>query len=382
MDATMTTIPWLDLTRQCQQLKDHVGAVFGEVLAKGSFILGPFVESFENDFARYVGSRYCVGLNSGTSALQLALLACAVGPGDEVITVPASWISTCWAISYVGARPVFVDIAPQTRGMDPNLVERAISARTRAILPVHLYGQPVDIAALEKIADRHGLALIEDACQAHGAFWNGRHMGTFGRAGCFSFYPGKNLGAFGEAGALVTDDGDLAARVRRLRDHAQSSRHVHDEIGFNMRMEGIQGAVLGVKLPHLPRWSEARRRICRRYSAAWNGLPGLQVPVDQPGYLPGCHIYGLRCPDRKSLQDYLAARNIQTTIHYPTSIHLQPAYRDLGYRAGDFPEAEALFREVVTMPLFPEMRDDEVERVVAAVRDWALAHGQAGQHAA
>jgi dTDP-4-amino-4,6-dideoxygalactose transaminase len=382
MDAPVTTIPWLDLTRQCQQLKDTIGAVFGEVIAKGSFILGPFVDSFENEFARYVGSKHCVGLNSGTSALQLALLACAVGPGDEVITVPASWISTCWAISYVGARPVFVDIDPQTRGMNPELVEQAIGTRTRAILPVHLYGQPVDIAALQTIADRHGLALIEDACQAHGAFWNGRHMGTFGRAGCFSFYPGKNLGAFGEAGAVVTDDSALAAHVRRLRDHAQSSRHVHDEIGFNMRMEGIQGAVLGVKLPHLSRWSEARRHICQRYTAAWEGLPGLHVPVSRTGAVPGCHIYGLRCSERQSLQDYLAARNIQTSTHYPTPIHMQPAYRHLGYREGDFPEAEALFREVVTMPLFPELRDDEVTHVIAAVRDWALAHDQAERDAA
>jgi len=367
------TIPWLDLGRQYRGLREKLLPTLDELMCRGGFILGPYVERFETEFARFVGSRHCVGLNSGTSALHLALVACGVGAGDEVITVPATWISTSWAICYVGARPVFVDIDPATYCMDPERIEAAITARTKAILPVHLYGQPADMDRINAIADRHGVAVIEDACQAHAASLAGRHLGTFGRVGCFSFYPGKNLGAYGEAGAVVTDDEAVAARIRRLRDHAQVSRHVHDEIGFNMRMEGIQGAVLGIKLPHLRDWTERRRRIGLRYSTAWSGLAGLTVPAEQPGGLHARHIYALRCEQRPLLQEHLSRQGVQTTVHYPTPLHLQPAFAYLGHRPGDFPEAEALCRTEVTVPLFPEMTDEEVTRVVGAVCSWAEA---------
>ena len=376
------TIPWLDLTRQYCALRAELLPVLDQLMARGSFILGPYVEQFERDFARAVGSAHCVGLNSGTSALHLALLASGVGPGDEVITVPATWISTSWAISHIGARPVFVDIAPGSYCMDPAQVEAAITARTRAILPVHLYGHAADMPALCAIAERYGLPVIEDACQAHAATLAGRPLGTFGDIGCFSFYPGKNLGAFGEAGAIVTDDAVVAERIRRLRDHAQVQRHVHVEIGFNMRMEGIQGAVLGLKLPHLESWTAARRRIAERYETAFGQLPALIPPKEQPGARCNRHIYALCCEQREALREHLARQNIQTAVHYPTPVHLQPAYQHLGYKPGDFPTSERLCRSELTLPMFPELTDNEVERVIDAVRSWAAAQGSQARVAA
>ncbi len=365
------TIPWLDLARQYRALRSELVPVLDQLMARGSFILGPYVEQFERDFALSVGAAHCVGLNSGTSALHLALLACGVGPGDEVITVPATWISTSWAISHVGARPVFVDIDADSYCMDPAQVEEAITPRTRAILPVHLYGHAADMPALCAIGDRHGLPVIEDACQAHGATLAGRGLGTFGRVGCFSFYPGKNLGAFGEAGAVVTAESEIADRIRRLRDHAQSERHVHTEIGFNMRMEGIQGAVLGVKLPHLRDWTAARRRIGYQYEAGLGGMPGLTLPREQLGTRCNRHIYALCCENRDGLREHLAGQNIQTAIHYPTPVHLQPAYRHLGYKPGSFPVSERLGRTEITLPMFPELTGAEVETVIDAVTTWA-----------
>ncbi len=377
MNAT-DTVAWMDLTRQYRSLRDEMLGVLDDCMACGAFILGPYVERFEAEFARWVGARHCVGLNSGTSALHLALLACGVAPGDEVITVPATWISTTWAVSYAGARPVYVDIDPATYGMDPERIEAAITPRTRAILPVHLYGQPCDMTEILRIADRHGVVVIEDAAQAHGATLGGRYAGTFGRAGCFSFYPGKNLGAYGESGAVVTDDDQLAARIRRLRDHAQLSRHVHNELGYNMRMEGVQGAVLGVKLPHLSGWIAARRGVAERYQAAWRGLDGLKLPAVRPGAAHAWHIYALCCEDRGDLARYAAEHGVQTSVHYPTPVHLQPAYEHLGYRRGDFPVSEWLFGAELTMPLYPELTDEEVCRVIDVVCQWSAARAPAG----
>jgi dTDP-4-amino-4,6-dideoxygalactose transaminase len=364
-------IPWLDLTRQYVELRPQLLPVLDELMRRGNFILGPYVERFEQDFARYVGARHCVGLNSGTSALQLALLACGVGSGDEVITVSATWISTSWAISYVGAVPIYVDVEPATFCMDPEQVEWAITPQTKAIVPVHLYGQPADMPAICAVAERHGLPVIEDACQAHATTLGGRHVGTFGRVGCFSFYPGKNLGAYGEAGAIVTDDAPLAQRVRRLRDHAQVSRHVHAEIGYNMRMEGMQGAVLGVKLPHLPRWTEARRQIARIYEDGLAGVEDLHLPCERPGARYNYHIYPLCSERREALREHLARWGVATAVHYPTPVHLQPAYHHLGYRPGDLPVTEALCRSQVTLPMFPELTEAEARRVVEAVVAWA-----------
>jgi dTDP-4-amino-4,6-dideoxygalactose transaminase len=376
-------IPFLDLEAQNRSIWPEIQATLAPVLAEAQFILGPAVESFEANFAQYLGVRHCVGLNSGTSALHMALLACDVGPGDEVITTPATWISTAWAISYVQARPVFVDIDPVTYTLDPDLVERAITPRTRAILPVHLYGQAADLEALSRLADKHGLALIEDAAQAHGAKFHGRCVGTFGRAGCFSFYPGKNLGAFGEGGCVVTNDADIARRVRCLRDHAQEGRHHHVAIGYNTRMEGIQAAVLDAKLPHLDGWNAARARHSHRYHTLLADLPGLALPEaprpeahvwhlfvvlargsengdrthDFRGPVP---VFGAGC-QRDELRSSLAKRGIATGVHYPTPVPFQPAYAHLGHQPGDFPVAEDLMQNCLSLPLFPELTEEQIQ---------------------
>lgn len=370
-ESTTDLVPVFDLTRQYQSLRADLLETIDRVLSSGSYILGRFVSEFENDFARFVGAAHCVGTNSGTSALHLALLAAGVTRGHEVITTPATWISTSWAISYVGARPVFVDIDSRTCCLDPNRIESAISPRTKAILVVHLYGQPADMAAITSLADRYGLAVIEDAAQAHGARIAGQHVGTFGRVGCFSFYPTKNLGATGEAGAIVTDDTAIADQVRRLRDHGQTSRHVHGEIGFNMRMEAMQAAVLSVKLRRLGEWLSARRFIAQAYRQSWCGLSGLQIPFEASGTSHAWHVFGLRSARRDELAAHLHSRGVATAVHYPTPVHLQPAYRSLGCRRGDFPIAERLSDEELTIPLFPELTTAEMNRVVESVCEWS-----------
>src|ERR1700736_4483271 len=332
-------VPFLDLNAHHAPLREEFDRAIGEVIDSGACAGGVFVEKFEAELAAFCRCQHAIGLGSGTEALWLALLACGIGPGDEVITVPNTFMATAEAITYCAARPVFVDVDERTYTMDPAGLEKALSKRTKAIIPVHLFGQPADMDPILEFARKHGLFVIEDAAQAHGAEYKGKRAGTLGRAGCFSFYPGKNLGAYGEAGAVVTDDDALAQRVRRLRDHAQVSRHVHNEIGFNMRMEGVQGAVLGIKLPHLQGWTDARRRMAARYQAAWSGLPGLCVPAELPGACHARHIYALRCEQRPQLQEYLAGLGVQTTVHYPTPLHLQPAYSFLGHRQGDFPSA-------------------------------------------
>jgi len=324
---------------------------------------GRFIAEFEKSFAAYCGVKYAVATNNGTSALHMALLACGIGPGDEVITTPATWISTAWAISYVQAKPVFVDIDPVTYTLDPELVERAITPRTRAMLPVHLYGQAADLAALSRLADKYGLALIEDAAQAHGAKYAGRCAGTIGRAGCFSFYPGKNLGAFGEAGCVVTDDPAIAQRIHCLRDHGQERRHHHVAIGYNTRMEGMQAAVLDAKLPHLDSWNGARRSHSVVYRRLLADLPGLILP-EAPK--PDAHVWHLfvvrtRGRYRDELRALLTERGIATGIHYPTPVPFQPAYAHLGYKPGDFPVAEDLMHNCLSLPMFPELTREQIE---------------------
>lgn len=368
---TKTTVPFLDLKAHTRSIWSDVEPAMRAVVEDAAFVLGPAVERFEKRFADYVGAAHCVGVNNGTSALHLALLAAGVGPGDEVVTTPHSWISTTWAISYVGAKPVFADVDPVTYTLDPERVRAAITPRTKAILPVHLYGQAADLDALSAIAAGRGLALVEDAAQAHGATWNGRRVGSVGRAGCFSFYPGKNLGAFGEGGAVVTSDAAMAERIRRLRDHAQDGRHHHVEIGFNMRMEGLQGAVLDVKLRHLDAWSAARRRHAARYGELLAGVPGLVLPRAPK---PEAHVHHLyvvlvKGHDRERVRHALAERGIQTGVHYPTPIPLQPAYAHLGHRPGDFPIAEEIMKTCVSLPMYPELTDAQTEAVATALRD-------------
>jgi dTDP-4-amino-4,6-dideoxygalactose transaminase len=364
-------VPFLDLRDHNRSVRSEVRAALDPVLDEAQFILGPAVERFEERFAAYLDARHCVGLNNGTTALHLALLACGVGPGDEVITTPATWISTSWAISYVGARPVFVDVDPVTFTLDPALAEWAITPRTKALLPVHLYGQAADLDALKNIADRRGLALVEDAAQAHGARFNGQRVGTVGRVGCFSFYPGKNLGAFGEGGCIVTDDDAIARRIRCLRDHAQDGRHHHVEIGFNARMEGMQGAVLGAKLAHLDDWNDARARHATRYHELLAGVPGVTLPqAPRPeGHVWHLYVVMIHGRDREDVRQALAQRGVATGVHYPTPVPFQPAYASLGHRPGDFPVTEQLMERCVSLPMYPELRPEQIEYVAAAVAD-------------
>jgi dTDP-4-amino-4,6-dideoxygalactose transaminase len=364
------TVPFLDIPAENRGIWVELQEAIDQVVSRAEFILGPAVVRFEEDFAEYLGARFCVGLNNGTSALHLALKACNLGPGDEVITTPHTWISTSWAISYVGAKPVFVDIDPVTYNIDPARIERAITPRTRAILPVHLYGQACDMDSLMRIARQHNLLLIEDAAQAHGAMSNRKRVGTFGHVGCFSFYPGKNLGAFGEAGAVVTNDENLAKRIRRLRDHAQDGRHRHVELGYNARMEGIQGAVLAVKLHHLDSWNAARARHARRYCDLLSGTPNLQLPRCPQADGHVWHLFAVLVQgiDRSRLQKQLAEQGVATAVHYPTPVPLQPAYADLGHKPGDFPVAEDVMGQCLSLPMFAALRDEQIDFVAATLK--------------
>jgi len=361
-------IPFLDLKAQYKSIKSEIDSAVLGVLESTQFVLGENVAAFEREFASYCGVAHGIAVNSGTSALHLALLAAGVGPGDEVVTIPFTFVATVSAICYTGATPVFVDIEPRSFTMDPSKLEQAITPRTKAILPVHLYGQMADMGAILEIANRHGIPVIEDACQAHGAEYNGRRAGSLGASGCFSFYPGKNLGAYGEGGIMVTNDDAQAKKVRMLRDWGQEKRYHHVLKGFNYRMEGIQGAILSVKLRYLEAWTEARRARAREYDALLKDSETVKAPAQLPGRRHVYHIYAVRSADRDGLQQLLQADGVQTGLHYPIPVHLQEAHADLGYTAGDFPESEAAANEVLSLPIFPELTSSQVEQVVTAVR--------------
>jgi dTDP-4-amino-4,6-dideoxygalactose transaminase len=361
-------VPFMDLRAQYLRLRDEILHALDETAESTAYCLGPKVAAFEQDFAAYAGAKHCVAVNSGTSALHLALIAAGVGAGDEVITVPMTFIATTWAISYVGAKPVFVDVDPVTYTMDPAKVEAQLTTRTRAILPVHLYGQPADLGPLLEIGRRHGIPVIEDAAQAHGAQYRGKPIGGQGLCGCFSFYPGKNLGAYGEGGAVTTNDDRAAARMKALRDHAQGKRYHHEEIGFNYRMDGFQGAILGIKLKHLEKWTEGRIFLAERYQKALAGLP-LQLPKVGADRRHVWHLFVALHPRRDAIRAALEARGIQTGLHYPIPVHLQKAYEHLGHRPGDFPVSERVGRECFTLPLFPEMTIQQHDLVCQALAD-------------
>jgi dTDP-4-amino-4,6-dideoxygalactose transaminase len=361
-------VPYFDLKAQYLSLRDEVLAALDETCKRASFILGEDVASFEREFAAFCEVDHCVALNSGTSALHLALVGAGVTSGDEVITTANTFIATLEAISYTGARPVLVDIDPVTGNIDPDLVEDAITPRCRAIIPVHLYGRPADLDALDEIARRRGLALIEDACQAHGARFQGRRIGGFGLAAAFSFYPGKNLGAYGEGGALTTNDGSLAELARSLRSHGESRRYYHDHVGFNYRMDGFQGAVLRVKLRHLEAWTERRRAIARLYRHLLQDAR-IDLPQDDPRGECVYHLFTAWVDERDQVRAALEARGVQTAIHYPRPVHLQDAYAWLGHGPGSFPHTERACERVLSLPFFPEMSDAQVEAAALALRD-------------
>jgi dTDP-4-amino-4,6-dideoxygalactose transaminase len=363
-------VPFVDLKAQYKAISDEVTAAIHGVLDSCQFGLGSEVSSFEKEFAAYCEVNEAIGVNSGTSALHLALLAAGVGPGDEVITVPFTFVATAAAIHYTGATPIYVDIDPNTFCMDPAKLDAAITSKTRAIVPVHLYGQPADMDPINKVARECGLVVIEDAAQAHGAKYKRRPVGSLANMACFSFYPGKNLGAYGEGGLITTDNPDYAKRIRMLRDWGAEEKYHHVLKGYNYRMEAMQGAVLRVKLRHLEKWTEARRSVARRYDEAFSGSE-VRAPRSTQENRHVYHIYAVRSPARARWQQELSDRGIQTGIHYPIPVHLQPAYAEAKWRKGDLPHAEMAAKEVLSLPIFPELREVQQNEVIQAVLDVA-----------
>ncbi len=350
-------------------MREELIAVIQEVIDNSAFAGGPYVARFEQDFAPFCGTSHAIGVGNGTDALWLTLLALGVGAGDEVITVPMTFIATAEAISFCGAKPVFVDIDERTYTMNPELLERAITPRTKAIIPVHLFGQPADMDPILEIARRHGLHVVEDACQAHGAEYNGRRAGSMGIAGCFSFYPGKNLGALGEAGAVVTNGDELKNKIQMLRDHGQAKKYYHAVIGWNGRMDGIQGAALRVKLKYLERANEARRANARLYDQQLAGIQELVLPVEAAYARHVYHLYVVRLPRRDQILQAMANRGIACAIHYPMPLHLQQAYQGLGYSKGSFPVAERCAEEVLSLPMYPELSAEQIRTVVRELKN-------------
>lgn len=372
---TTDPIPYLDLPAQLRGLRQEIDAAIARTLDRCSFCLGPDVVQFEKDFATFVGAEHCIAFNSGTSALHVAMRLLNVGPGDEVITTPFTFIATSWAITYVDAKPVYVDIDDASFNLDPKLIGPAITSHTKAVMPVHLYGHPFDVDAILAICRQHNLPLVEDAAQAHGAKYKGRKVGTFGAMSGFSFYPGKNLGACGEGGALVIPRGESALdqRARSLREHGSTVRYYHDEIGYNYRMEGFQGAVLGVKLKHLQQWTNERRRVAHRYHELLANTP-LQLPHEQTEVESAWHLYVVRHSRRDELKKHLEASGVGCALHYPLPLHLQKAYAHLGYKPGDFPVAEKAARECLSLPIYPELTDAQIQRVVEVIKSFFAGH--------
>jgi dTDP-4-amino-4,6-dideoxygalactose transaminase len=364
----MIKVPHFDLKAQYAELREEILAALDCVCGDASFILGEEVEQFEKEFAAFCEAKHCVALNSGTSALHLALLAVGVQPGDEVITTPNTFIATAEAITYTGARPVFVDIDPATANLDPKLIEPAITPRTKAILPVHLYGRPADLDDILAIARPRRLAVIEDACQAHGARYRGRRVGAFGDAGTFSFYPPKNLGAYGEGGALVTNDERIAGFARTARNHGQSGRYAHDFVGYNYRMDGFQGAVLRVKLKHFREWMAKRLALVQAYQSSL-ARAHLEMLRDDPRDECAYYQFVVYLDQRDSVRAQLEARGIETAVHYPRPLHLQPAYASLGYPNGTFPHAERACQRVLSLPLYPELTHEQAEYVAGSLAE-------------
>jgi dTDP-4-amino-4,6-dideoxygalactose transaminase len=365
-------VPYFDLSARLKPLRPQLDAAIARTLDNTSFCLGPDVASFESDFAAWCEAPYSVGFNSGTSALHVAMQILGAGPGTEVITTPFTFIATSWAIVYTGARPVFVDIDDATMTIAPELIGPAITPRTKAVLPVHLYGHPFDIDPVLALCQQHALPLVEDAAQAHGARYKGRQVGTFGAMSGYSFYPGKNIGACGEGGALVMKDDALAKHAKSVREHGSTERYYHDEIGYNYRMEGLQGAVLGVQLPHLSRWNERRREIAHRYHQLLKDTP-LRLPMEAAWAQSVYHLYVVRHPARDRLKSFLEANGIGAALHYPHPLHLQKCFAHLGYQPGDFPNAERAAKECLSLPIYPELTDAQIDLVSATIHkfnDW------------
>ncbi len=358
----MSKIPFFNLSKQTVAIRPELDKVIAEVIDNTAFVLGPGLEKFETQFATYCSTKHCAGISSGTAALQLAMLGYGIGPGDEVITVPNTFIATVEAIAIIGATPVIVDVLADTALMDPSKLEAAITEKTKAIIPVHLFGQCCDMDPIMKIAGKHNLIVIEDACQAHGATYKGKKAGSLGDAGAFSFYPSKNLGSFGEGGAVTSDNADLIRMIKGIRHHGQVIKNEHSELGYNHRLHSIQAAILGVKLKHLDRWNEKRRELAGRYRDRLKGTDYWMAAV-HPDCTPVYHLFALGSSDKAKVCKALEGAEIGYGQHYPVPIHLQPAFKNLGYREGEFPVSEKLMRTSITLPMFPELEPAQVDTV-------------------
>ena len=391
-------VPFLDLNLQHESIKGEINQAVQQVFDSSAFVGGPFVERFEKQWASFCGCRHAVGVSSGTDALWMVLLALGIGQGDEVITVPNTFIATAEAISNCGATPVFVDIEENSFNMDPQklkdfleksciyapssrmIINKTTKRLVKAIIPVHLYGQPADMDPIMEIAGANGLPVVEDASQAHGASYKEKLAGTIGDAGCFSFYPGKNLGACGKAGAVVTDNPELAQKIRILRNHGRPGRYLHTMIGWNGMMDGIQGAVLSVKLEHLNKWNESRRKAAALYSEKLGQIGGLKLPIESGQSRHVYNVYGVFTKNRDHLMTTLLKKNIHTRIHYPIPIYLQKAYQNLHYEKGSFPLAEKFAKHVLSLPIFPEITETQIDYVAESIKNWVDTNQEAHLH--
>lgn len=363
-------IPFVDLQAQLKAIRPQVEAGMGAVLDKCNFILGEEVKLFEEEFARYCGAKYSLGLASGLDALQFALRALEIGEGDEVIVQANTFIATALGVSQAGAKPVLIDCDPRTFLMDPKLIEAAITPRTKAIMPVHLYGRMTDMGPIMEIAKKHNLIVIEDAAQAHGSYWQGKRAGTIGRIGCFSFYPGKNLGCYGDGGAIVTDDADLKTKIEALRNYGSPKKYHHPIVGFNSRLDTIQAAVLRAKLPHLDKYNAARYEAAAKYNRLLEGVGDLVLPELPAKNAHVFHLYVLRTKKRDQLMDFLGQKGVGCVIHYPIPIHLQGAYSDMQKGPGSFPHSEKASGEILSLPMFPELTDEQIQYVATQVKEF------------
>lgn len=363
-------IPMNDFKLQYHSIKEELKEIIDQVLESGYFILGDMVESFEREFAEYCGATYGVGVNSGLDALRLALVVLGIGPGDEVITVANSAVATALAITHTGAKPVFVDVDKSTYNIDLHKIEEKVTRKTKAILPVHLFGNPADMESINEIAENHDLWVVEDACQSHGAEYKGKKTGTLGDVGCFSFYPTKNLGAYGDGGMVLTNDKEICERIKMLRNYGQTTRYKSVFIGFNSRLDEMQAAILRVKLRHLNRWNDARRRNAKAYNELLLGTD-VMCPVERENVLHVYHLYVIQSRKRNQLQNFLASKGITTLIHYPIPIHLQDAYKELKISAGTLPVTEELAKKILSLPIYPEMTRAQIQYVADSIRDFA-----------
>jgi dTDP-4-amino-4,6-dideoxygalactose transaminase len=367
-------VPFLDLRQQYRSIKDEVNTGVQQVMDSSRFVLGQNVNSFEREFAGFCGTKYAVGVANGTDALRLALLACRIGKGNEVITVPNTFIATTEAISQVGAKTVFVDIDPQTYNINVSRIEEKINRRTKAIVPVHLFGQPADMDPIMEIAKKYNSKVIEDACQAHGAEYKGKKAGSIGDAGCFSFYPSKNLAAFGDGGMVVTNGKEIAHKIKMFRDHGQVRKYEHLVEGYNSRLDEIQAAILRVKLKRLDEWNKSRRKNASIYNDLLEDVDEVVMPLEAKDAKHVYHLYVIRTHRRDELQEWLKSKGIGTGLHYPASVHLQKAYEYLGYKEGDFPVAEECAKQILSLPMFPELTREQIEQVVSEIKTFFARH--------